>query len=157
MPCPARPLPSISTELTPRRASWAARIVPDAPPPTIATGTTRSDFVVRPGLRICSAGFALDHVIVHPLDRLARGLGEPRRNRRMDDAGGARADQLGADLDRADAVTRPAHAQRARVFKEHAVHDPVLVVRNVRLIGRHHPCPPNVWRPRQDSNLWPTD
>src|SRR4051812_46444302 len=104
----------------PRRASWAAIMVPEKPPPMIATGTRPSDFIVGPVLRIGGAGFALGHVVVHVGDGLARGLGEPARHDRMDHAGKARADQLAADLHRADAVRGPAHAERARVLDEHA-------------------------------------
>src|SRR5215210_3341111 len=108
-----RPLPSISAEPIPRRASCAARIVPDAPPPTIATGTRRSDFIIGPHLWVRRPGFALDHMVMHPLDRLAGSLGEPARHHCVDDAGHPRGHQLCADLQRADAMTKPTQAKRA--------------------------------------------
>src|SRR5436190_15680734 len=109
-----RPPPSISSERMPRRASWAARIVPDAPPPTIATVVERSDFVVRPVLRVCGARFAPHHMVVHAADRLARRLGEESGHNRVNHARAARPDQASADRDRANAVTRPTHAEGTR-------------------------------------------
>src|SRR6476660_3315736 len=104
----------------PRRASWTARSVPEAPPPTIAT-EIRSDFVVRPGLRICRARFTLHHVRVHVRDCLARGLREHAGNHRMDKASAPRADQAHADRHCADAMSRPAHPERAWMLQEQAV------------------------------------
>src|SRR5947208_1795968 len=125
-------------ERMPRRASWAARIVPDAPPPTIATGT-RSDFVVRPVLRICGARFAPHHMIVHAADRLPGGLRKDSWNNRMNETGEARSDETHADAESTDAVPRPAHAQRARMFQEKAVaHSRPL---SVLLLRRHDPRP----------------
>src|SRR4029079_16769619 len=106
-----RPLPSISSERIPRRASCAARIVPDAPPPIIATVVERSDFVVRPVLRLGRARFALRHMIVHSGNRLAGGLGEQARHDGVNDARTASADQPRANRDRYDAMARPAHAE----------------------------------------------
>src|SRR3954468_15165694 len=106
-----RPDPSMRTDRMPRPASWAARIVPDAPPPTIATGTRRSDFVVRPVLRICRAGSALRHVVVHVGDRLARRLREHARDDGMDEAGETGTHQPHADGKRADAMSSPAHSK----------------------------------------------
>src|SRR4051812_37904470 len=118
-----RPLPSIRIERTPRFASWAARIVPEAPPPTIATGT-RSDLVVRPVLRVLCAGFARDHVVVHAVDRLARGLGEDTRNYRMTDAGETSPYQANADCHRSKAMPRPAHPARSWMIQKQTVGHP---------------------------------
>src|SRR4051794_18747106 len=104
----------------PRRASWAARIVPDAPPPTIAT-CTGSDFVVRPVLRVGRARLALHHMLVHAGDRLAGGLGEDPGHDGVDQARTARTNQPGADPDGANTVTCPAHPERARMLQEHTV------------------------------------
>src|SRR5438270_3489909 len=104
----------------PRRASWAARIVPDAPPPTIATGA-RSDFVVRPVLRVGRARLALHHMHVHSADRSAGGLGEQAGHDGVDQARTARSNQPGADRDCANAVACPAHPERARMLQEHTV------------------------------------
>lgn len=95
----------------PRRANWAARIVPDAPPPTIATGTCRSDFVVRPALRIGGARFASSHVVVHVGDRLTRSLREYPWDDRMDETGKTGTNKPGADRDRPDAMVSPTHAE----------------------------------------------
>src|SRR5438270_1848327 len=99
----------------PRRASWAARMVPDAPPPTIAT-CTRSDFVVRPVLRVGRARLALHHMLVHSGDRLACRLGEQAGHDGVDQARAARTDQPGADRDCANAVACPAHSDRWRML-----------------------------------------
>ena len=80
----------------PRRASCAARIVPEKPPPTIATGIP-----VRFHSRANSPGLprplCASHMVIHAGDGLAGGLGEQRGDHGVDDAGEARADQLGAD------------------------------------------------------------
>src|SRR6476646_7215615 len=128
----------------PRRASWAARIVPEAPPPTIATAVWRSDFVVRPILRVRRAGFARLDMVVDARHRLARGLREATRNDRVDDRGATRADQLGADLHRADAVPRPAHAERARMLTEQAVGQSRAILGPLL---RSHPSTLAFWRP----------
>src|SRR6478672_12806462 len=120
MPRPIRPLPSMSMVRIPRFASCAARIVPEAPPPTIATGM-RSDLVVRPRLRICGAGLSLVHMIVHAGNRLPGCLGEQARHYRMNDAGDARTDQLDANRNSANAMSHPAHSKRARMLREQAV------------------------------------
>src|SRR5436305_1508436 len=99
----------------PRRASWAARIVPDAPPPTTAT-CPWSDFVVRPVLRVGRARLALHHMLVHAGDRLARGLREQPGHDGVHQARTARSDQPRADRDRANAVVGPGHAKRARML-----------------------------------------
>src|SRR5438270_9080004 len=83
-PLPILPLPSMSTLGTPRRASCAARIVPEAPPPTIATGS-RSDFVVRPILRVSGARLAPHHMLVHAGNHLAGSLREEAGNDRVDE------------------------------------------------------------------------
>src|SRR5215218_592481 len=124
----------------PRFASCAARIVPEAPPPTMATGTCRSDFVVRPCLRIHGAGFALDHVVVHPLDGLARRLREQGRHGRVDEARRPSPDELGPDLHGTDAVPRPGHSKRPRMLDEKTLdHTALLPIR--ALIARHDPVP----------------
>src|SRR6476646_50755 len=119
MPRSKRPLTSMSSERMPRRASCTARMVPEAPPPTIATGN-RSDFVVRPSLRICGAGLSLVHMVVHVRDRLAGGLGKDPWNDSVHYAGETGSDQPGADCSSADAVPSPAHPERTRMFQEHA-------------------------------------
>src|SRR6476661_4198197 len=106
-----RPLPSIRTDAIPRRASCAARIVPENPPPMIATGT-RSDFIVRPILRVLRARLAALDVVVDSGHGLAGGLGEQARHRGMDDCGTAGAAQLRADLYCAGAMPRPSHPER---------------------------------------------
>src|SRR6185437_16059246 len=116
-----RPLPSISAQSIPRLASCAARIVPENPPPMIATGTRRSDFIVRPILRIRSVRFAAHHVLVHPVDGLASGLGKPPGHCRMDQAGETGSDELGRDNDGPCAMRRPAHAERARMLEEEPI------------------------------------
>src|SRR4029079_295181 len=151
-----RPLPSIKADWIPRAASWAARIVPEAPPPTMATGTFRSDFVVRPALRVCCPRFPLDHMIMHPVDRLAGRLREPARHKRMDEAGGPCAHQGRADDHGAHPMSRPTHSQRARMIDEQAVQK-TRIDFGPRLRRRHIQFLFQIWRPRQDSNLWPSD
>src|SRR5690349_3047091 len=112
-----RPLPSISAEPIPRRANCAARMVPENPPPTIATGT-RSDLIIGPCVWIGGARLAALDVVVDVADGPARRVREPAGHRGMDHRRAARTDQLGADLDRADAMARPGHAQRVRMFDE---------------------------------------
>src|SRR3954454_11408885 len=106
----------------PRRASWAARMVPEAPPPTIATAARRSDLVVRPILRVSGAGFARLDMVIDASDGLARGFGEPAWHDCMDNRRASCPDQLGADLEGANAMTGPAHPKRMRVFNKQAVH-----------------------------------
>src|SRR5690349_12641657 len=118
MPRPTRPLPSISTASTPLRARCAATIVPENPPPTIATGFDRSDFIVGPCVRVRCAGFALHHVVVQSDDGPTCGLREPARYNRMNDACRACADQLGADLDCSRTVACPCHPKGMRVCRE---------------------------------------
>src|SRR5690349_19631785 len=106
----------------PRRASWAARMVPEKPPPTIATGTSRSsDFIIGPVLRVGRAGFPRLDMVVDPGHRLPASLGEPARHDRVDEHGAAGADELRADLDCAGAMPSPGHAERPRMLKEQAV------------------------------------
>src|SRR4051794_4005544 len=102
---------------TPRRASWSAVIVPENPPPTIATGTgpVSSDLIIGP---VGAAVLALLHIVVEPHHGPPGGLGEDARDHRVDQAGGVRADHLAADLDRADGMVRPAHAQRLGMIGE---------------------------------------
>src|SRR5207302_6523092 len=121
-PRPIRPLPSIRTDGMPRSASWAARIGPDAPPPTIATALRRSDFVVRPVLRICGTRFAALNMIVDPSHRSSAGFGKPPRHGRVHEHCQARADELAADLHRASTVPRPGHSKRTGVIEEQPVH-----------------------------------
>src|SRR6185295_9225133 len=109
----------MSKERMPRRASWTARMVPEAPPPTIATGAL--NLVVRPGLRVRRASFALIHVVVHVRDRLSGGLREEARHGGVNDTGEAGADQARTDRDGSHTMTSPAHSERARMFKKHAV------------------------------------
>src|ERR1700754_2657821 len=94
----------------PRRASWAARTVPDAPRPTFATAVRRSDFVVRPVLRVRRACLALSHMVIHACDHLARGLGKDAGHDGVNQASSTSADQFCPDQNRACAVRRPAHA-----------------------------------------------
>src|ERR671912_2317598 len=150
MPRPARPLPSIRTASTPLRASCAATIVPEKPPPMTATGRRRSDFIVRPFVRILRARLALHHDVMKAQNGAAGGLSEPYRYNGVNDAGCARADQLGPDLHGPGTMARPAHSQRARMVGED-VPGPWF-----SLFYSHCPtrCEPNWW-PRQDSNLRP--
>src|SRR5215207_1426409 len=150
MPRPARPLPSMRTASTPLRASCAETIVPEKPPPMTATGRRRSDFIVRPFVRIFRARFALHHDVVEPQDGAAGGLGEPCGYNGVDDTGCARADQLGADLHSTGTMAGPAHSERTRMVGED-VPGPWF-----SLFYSHFPvrCEPNWW-PRQDSNLRP--
>src|SRR5437763_3198058 len=97
----------------PRRASCAARIVPENPPPTIATGACRSDFIIGPILRVRRTGLTCLNVVVDAGHGPARRFGEPAWNRGVDDGGAARTDQFGTDLHRPRAMRRPAHAERA--------------------------------------------
>src|SRR5215212_10977549 len=110
-----RPLPSMRTEPRPRCASWAARMVPEKPPPMIATGKTRSDFIIGPVLRIGRAGLTALDVVVDAGHRSSASLREPARHDRVDQDGAAGADQFGADLHCADSVTGPGHTQRMGV------------------------------------------
>ena len=126
----------------PRCASCAARIVPDAPPPTIATVVERSDFVVRPVLRVGRARLTPRHMLVHAGNRLAGGLGENSRHDRVNKAGAARSDQPGADRDGAHSMARPAHSQRARMIEEQPV-DISCSVR--RTLLRRHTLPLHSW------------
>src|SRR5205085_3572012 len=123
------------TDSIPFRASWAATMVPEKPPPTMATGESPSDFVVRPVLRIGSACFALRHMVVHLGDRLSGGLGEHTGHDRMDDACTASANQSRTDCDCADPVARPAHPERTRMFQEHTVGESRALL--CSLLGRH--------------------
>src|SRR5687768_5900679 len=118
MPLPALQPPSMRIVSMPLRASWAATIVPENPPPTIATGFCRSDFIVGPFLGVARATVALLHHAVKPDDCSSGGLREPGRYSRMDDAGGAGANQLGPDPDRASAMTNPSHPEGTRVVGE---------------------------------------
>src|SRR5258708_4381497 len=131
-----RPLPSIRTDDMPRRASWAARMVPEKPPPTIATGACRSDFIIRPVLRIRRSSSARLNVVVNARHGLACRLGEDARHHRVYQSRAAGTDQLGADLDCAQPVSRPAHAERSRMFEEQPVDHPVMDL-CIRLLGRH--------------------
>src|SRR5438270_11611533 len=99
----------------PRRASCAARIVPDAPPPTIATWK-RSDFVFRPMLRVCRAGPAPHHMIVHGGYCSSGGLPEKPWNDGMHEAGESGREEPYGDGGGAHAVRCPAHPEGARVF-----------------------------------------
>src|SRR3954468_7429216 len=96
-------------------------MVPEKPPPMIATGT-RSDFIIGPALRVRGIRFPRLDVIVNAGDGLACRLGKPSRDRGMDQGGATRADQLGADLDRARTVARPAHPERTRMLDEQPPH-----------------------------------
>src|SRR4051794_3010908 len=101
----------------PLRASCAASIVPENPPPIIATGT-RSDFIIRPILRVRSARLSRVDVVVDPGHGLARGLGEAAGDHRMDHARETRTDQLRANFSCAGAMPCPGHSKRARVLDE---------------------------------------
>src|SRR3954447_14247772 len=94
-------------------------MVPEKPPPTIATGTSRSDFIIGPVLRVRRAGFARLDVVVDAGHRLARALREPTRHHRVDDRRAASADQLRADPHRTAGVTCPAHPERAWMLDKH--------------------------------------
>src|SRR4051812_42538031 len=100
----------------PRRASCAARTVPEKPPPTIATDVL--DFIIRPVLRICRVRFPSRHMVVHVADGFSGGLGEPAGHHGMNETGEPGADERGADRDRSNPVTAPAHPERARMIEE---------------------------------------
>src|SRR5438270_9017592 len=111
----------------PRRASWAARIVPDAPPPTIATVVERSDFVIRPILRVGRARLARLDMVVDAGDRPPGSLGEPARNDRVNNRRAPSADQLRADRNGAHSMACPAHPKRARMREEQSIRDPATL------------------------------
>ena len=69
----------------------------------------------------------------------------------------AGADQFCTDPDGACAVAAPSHSKRARMLDEQAVHRAALLFWSDLLVGGHGFAPSEVWRPRQDSNLWPSD
>src|SRR3954454_21109837 len=119
-----RPLPSIRTQPMPRRASWAARMVPEKPPPMIATGTARSDFIVGPVLRIGRVRLAALDVVVNAGHRSSARLGEPARYDRMDQDRTSRADQFRGDFRGANPMLRPSHSERAWMLEEQTVHHP---------------------------------
>src|SRR4051812_13029303 len=122
----------------PRRASCAATIVPEKPPPMIATGT-RSDVIIGPILRPRRPSPYLLDVMIgfgHPA---TRGIGPPAWNPGGDQGPQAGADQLEADPHCAPAVLRPADPQRARMLEEEAVNDALL---GFDLVGRHDPSNP---------------
>src|SRR5919107_6442651 len=108
-------------ERIPRRASCAARMVPEAPPPTIATAAGRSDLIVRPILRIGRPGFAGLDMIVDSGHRPAGGFAEPTRDHRVHHRRTAGADELRADLDRAPPMATPGHAERSWMLDEQPV------------------------------------
>src|SRR5436190_1914597 len=130
------PSKSIRTEAMPRRASCAAMIVPEKPPPMIATGT-RSDFIVGPALRVRRARLARLDVIVDSGHGLARGFREPARHGGVHQCGATGADQLRANLHRARAMARPRHPQRTRMIAEQAPHGSRRRSGLDRLVGRH--------------------
>src|SRR5437763_7590251 len=103
-------------------------MVPDAPPPTIATVVERSDFVVRPVLRVGRARLARLDMVVDAGNRPPGGLGEPAGNDRVNNGRAAGADQLRADRDGAHSMARPAHSQRTRMREEQPVRDPATLV-----------------------------
>ena len=83
-----------------------------------ATGKRRSDFIVRPFVRILCSRLALRHVIVKPNYSAARRFREPPGYNRMYDTGRSRADQLGADLYGSGAMTDPGHSEGTRMVGE---------------------------------------
>src|SRR4051812_9674666 len=105
----------------PRRASWAAIMVPEKPPPIIATGTSRSDFIIGPVLRVRRARFSRLDVLVDAGDGLTAGFGEPPGHGGVNEHCQPGGNQLAADLHGADAVARPAHAERSRMMDEHSI------------------------------------
>src|SRR5688572_14317077 len=112
MPRPARPNPSKRPTLNPLRTRCAAAIVPEKPPPTIATSTRLSDLIVGPGRRVGGAGLALGHMLVKIDDGPPGGLGKQARHHGMDQARHAGADHARANAQRANPMARPAHAER---------------------------------------------
>src|SRR4051812_5521244 len=113
-----RPLPSIRTEATPRRASWAATIVPENPPPIMATGVRCSDIIVGPLLRLARSGADLLHVEIGLGDDAPRCVGEPAGDDAVNHCRQPGADQPEADLQRARAMLEPAQPERARMIGE---------------------------------------
>src|SRR5689334_5576863 len=146
----------MSRESMPRRASCAAMMVPEKPPPMIATGTGRSNFIIGPVLRIGRGCLAALNMVVDARHRLSGCVREPAGDGRVNERRAAGTQELRSDLHRACAVTRPRHAKRARMLEEEPVDDALPSTVDVRLV-RGHRSLPKIWRPRQDSNLWPTD
>src|SRR3990170_2440472 len=126
VPRPSRPLPSNSMLRTPRRASSAANIVPEKPPPTIATAVRRSDLIVGPLLGVGRARLPADHMVVQLHHRPPGGLGEPARHDRMDRAGHARRDHRPRDPHRAQSMLEPGHSERARMVVKQAPREALL-------------------------------
>src|SRR3954452_21022562 len=116
-----------------RFASWAARMVPENPPPIMATGTRPSDFIIGPVGRIGGTGFARLDMIVDAGDGPAGGFREPAGDDGVDHRRASGADQLRGNLRRAEPVTAPRHAERMRMLGEQAPQRRRLLVRDVLL------------------------
>src|SRR5437868_9060697 len=127
------------TEGMPRRASWAAMMVPEKPPPTIATGTSRSDLIIWPVFRVRGAGLARLDVVVDAGHRLAARFGEPAGHCGVNEHRQPRANQLAADLHRADAVARPGHTERAWMLDKHPMKNARLTRLADGLLAGHDP------------------
>ncbi|MDQ3246423.1 MAG: hypothetical protein M3Q52_05955 [Pseudomonadota bacterium] len=116
-------------------------MVPENPPPTIATGAGRSDFIIRPVLWIGSARFALGHMGVEPFNGPARSLREPSWNNSVNKTGRPGTHHLGSDLSRADAVIPPTHAQDQRVLAKQPKQDSATGQFADLLLSRGHIVP----------------
>src|SRR6187455_221258 len=119
MPRPSRPPPSIRIEPMFRRASWAATIVPEKPPPMMATSA--SDIIVGPLLRLARSRPDLLDVIVGFGDGASRRVREPARDEAVDHGRAAGEDQLPADLECSRAMCGPGQSQRPWMFDEQPV------------------------------------
>src|SRR6185437_5719482 len=102
----------------------------------MATAVWRSDLVVRPVLRVGSAGLPPLHMVVHAGDRPARSLGGNARNHGKDEASHPRSYELCADRDGSNSMPGPAHAERPGMFEEQTVGQSGTLL--IRLPCRHH-------------------
>src|SRR5215207_9341412 len=98
-------------EAMPRRASCAATMVPEKPAPTMATGASRSNVIVRPLLRIARPRLDLLDVIIGLGDSAAGRVGEPAGDDAVDQSREPGTDQLEPDPDCSRAMLRPAQSE----------------------------------------------
>src|SRR5512132_2208468 len=102
----------------PLRARCAATMVPENPPPTIATGRCRSDVIVRPLLRVLRPHAPLLDVVAEVDNLPACRFGEPARYNRVNQACTPYSQQLEADLGRSGAMLSPRHPERSWMVRE---------------------------------------
>jgi hypothetical protein len=98
----------------------AATIVPENPPPTIATGIRRSV--------IGALCVEILDVVVNSNDGVRCGFAEYSRDSGMDQCSAAGADQLESDFHCAGSVASPAHPERPWMFEEQVI-DSAFVLR----------------------------